>query len=150
MSIISQRKGRAMPKAPFELPPWQVVCCPGTVRFERIAKDTHTLARIYALHREFEGIVWLGQSMTSLMEAIGKHYDLHMHVSSGYRVIRQELKSGMHRGFLVARLADESEVNALLERLCPFCLAVVVRHPDRWEIAKERDDAPARDSLPRA
>ena len=139
-----------MPKAPFELPPWQEICCPGSVRFDRIAKDTHTLARIYALHREFEGIVWLGQSMTSLMEAIGKHYSLNMHVSSGYRVIRQELKSGMRRGFLVARLADESEVNALIERLCPLCLAVVARRPDRWELAVEKHDAPARDSLPRA
>ena len=139
-----------MPKAPFELPPWQVVCCPGTVRFERIAKDTHTLARIYALHREREGIVWLGQSMTSLMEAIGKHYNLHMHVSSGYRIIRREVKSGMHRGFLVTRLADESEVNALLENLCPLYLAVVLRHPERWEITTqvEKHDAPARDSLP--
>ena len=137
-----------MPKPPVELPPWQVARCPGTVRFARIAKDTHTLARIYALHREFEGIVWLGQSMTSLMQFIGKHYSLHMHVSSGYRVIRREMKSSMHRGFLVTRLADESEVNALLERLCPLCLAVVVRHPDRWELAVERDDAPARDSLP--
>ena len=139
-----------MPKPPLELPPWQVACCPGTVRFERIAKDTHTLARIYALHREFEGIVWLGQSMTSLMESIGKHYDLRMHVSSGYRVLRRELKSGMHRGFLVTRLADESEVNALLEHLCPLYLAVVLRHPDRWEIAVERDDAPARDCVSRA
>ena len=134
-----------MPKAPLELPPWQVVCCPGTVRFAKIAKDTHTLSRLYALYREYEGIVWLGQSMTSLMQAIGKHYSLHMHVSSGYRVIRRELKSGMHRGFLVARLADEREVNALLERLCPLCLAVVVRHPDRGGLAVERHDAPARD-----
>ena len=68
-----------------------------------------------------------------------------MHVSSGYRVLRRELKSRMHRGFLVTRLADESEVNALLEHLCP---AVVLRHPDRWEIAVEKHDAPARDSLP--
>ena len=136
-----------MPKPPFELPPWQVICCPGTVRFAKIAKDTHTLSRLYALHREFEGIVWLGQSMTSLMQSIGKHYDLRMHVSSGYRIIRRELKSGMHRGFLATRLADESEVNALLENLCPLYLAVVLRRPDKWEIAEERDDAPARDSL---
>ena len=133
---------------PLELPPWQVVCCPGPVRFERIAKDTHTLARIYALHREFEGIVWLGQSMTSLMQSIGKHYNLRMHVSSGYRIIRQEMKSGMHRGFLATRHADESEVNALLEHLCPLYLVVVLRHPDRWEIVVEKHDAPARDSLP--
>ena len=116
-----------MPKPPLELPPWQVVCCPGTVGFARIAKDTHTLARIYALHREFEGIVWLGQSMTSLMQSIGKHYDLHMHVSSCYRVVRQEMKRGTHRGFLVKRLADESEVNALLEHCVrstsPWCCA---------------------------
>ena len=139
-----------MPKPPVELPPWQVVCCPGTVRFAKIAKDTHTLSRLYALYREFEGIVWLGQSMTSLMEAIGKHHDLHMHVSSGYRVIRRELKSGMHRGFLVARLADESEVNALLEHLCPLYLAVVLRHPEGWDIARqvEKHDASHRDSLP--
>ena len=137
---------------PLELPPWQVACCPGTVRFARIAKDTHTLARIYALHREFEGIVWLGQSMTSLMQSIGKHYSLHMHVSSCYRVVRRELKSGMHRGFLVTRLADESEVNALLEHLCPLYLAMVLRHPDKWEIATqvEKHDALARDSVPRA
>ena len=88
--------------------------------------------------------------MTSLMESIGKHYDLRMHVSSGYRVTRRELKSGMHRGFLVTRLADESEVNALLENLCPLYLAVVLRHPDKWEIAVERDDAPARDCVSRA
>ena len=138
-----------MPKPPLELAPWQVVCCPGTVRFERIAKDTHTLARIYALHREREGIVWLGQSMTSLMQAIGKHYSLHMHVSSGYRIIRREVKSGMHRGFVVTRLADESEVNALLDDLCPLHLAVVVRHPDKWELAVEKRNASARDSLPR-
>ena len=138
-----------MPKPPFELPPWQVVCCPGTVRFERIAKDTHTLSRLYALYREYEGIVWLGQSMTSLMQAIGKHYSLHMHVSSGYRIIRREVKSGTHRGFVVTRLADESEVNALLDDLCPLHLAVVVRHPDKWELALEKRNASARDSLSR-
>ena len=126
-----------MPKPPVELPPWQVACCPGTVRFARIAKETQTLARIYALHRECEGIVWLGQSMTGLMQSMGKHHSLHMHVSSCYRVVRQEMKRGTHRGFLVKRLADESEVNALLERLCPLYLAVVLRHPERWEIAAE-------------
>ena len=141
------------PDRPPELPPWRVVSCPGTIRFERIDKETHTLGRTYAVYRERDGLVWLGQSLAGLMQSIGKHYDLRMHVSSGYRVVRQELKGGAHRGFLVKRLADEREVNALLDRLWPHYVAVVLRHPERWELAptgelQEENDARARSPLP--
>ena len=90
--------------------PWRVVCCPGEVRFAQIAKERQTLARIYALYRD-DQTLWLGQSISRLIPFLGEHSKLRVHLSSAYRIIRGECKSGRHNGFAVKRLEDARQVN---------------------------------------
>jgi hypothetical protein len=117
-----------------EKSPWRVVCCPGEVRFTHIAKEYQTLARIYALYRDDSSTLWLGQSLSRPMPFLREHYGLRVHVSSAYRVLRGECKSGRHVGFAIKCLGDECELNQLLDRVRPKWLAVVLRDPDRWTL----------------
>ena len=122
-----------------EKSPWRLVCCPGSVRFSQIAKERQTLARIYTLYRDDSNhTVWLGQSMSRLMPFLSKHSKLRVHLSSAYRILRGECKSGRHNGFAVKRLADARQVNELLDRVRPKWLA----DPDRWtlEVPGETSD----------
>ena len=127
---------------------------PGGERFSRIHKEHKTQARLYAVHRcERDGLVWLGQSLPNLMHFVGQHHGTRLFVSSGYRVAHCEFKHGMHRGFVITRLADAGEVNALLDLARPRWLGVVLQVPDRWELLaddeeEERNEAsPARDPV---
>jgi hypothetical protein len=116
-------------------PSWRVVCCPGEVRFASIAKERQTLARIYALYRDDSNhTVWLGQSINQLMPFLREHSKRRVHVSSAYRILRGECKSGRHQGFAAKRLEDARQVNELLDRVRPKWLAVVLRDPDKWTL----------------
>ena len=130
-------------KAMAEKSPWRVVCCPGEVRFAQISKEYQTLARIYALYRDDPNqTLWLGQSLSRLMPFLCEHFKRRVHLSSSYRILRGECKSGRHKGFAVKRLEDARQVNELLDRVRPKWLAVVLRDPDRWtlEVPKETLD----------
>ena len=122
---------------PYEPPnpllPWRLVCCPGDVRFSAIKKEAQTLGRLYALHRNSEDVLWLGQSLNVLARFMSKHYQLPVHCSSGYRVIRRESQSGKHKGFAVHRLPSVQELNALLDEVRPRWIAVALRDPEKWE-----------------
>ena len=114
---------------------WSVVCCPGEVRFASIAKEYQTVARIYALYRDDSNhAVWLGQSINQLIPFLREHSKRRVHVSSAYRILRGECKSGRHQGFAAKRLEDARQVNELLDRVRPKWLAVVLRDPDRWTL----------------
>ena len=118
---------------PPEPLPWRVVYCPGEVRFRHVRKESQTLGRIYALFGG-DGLIWLGQSLKVLMQFIREYYDLNLHCSSGYRIIRRESLSDRHKGFAVRRPADAEELNEILDHAQPRWLAVALRDPDRWEI----------------
>ena len=140
-------------KPPPDEPPWSVVYAPGSVRFSRIHKERQTLARLYAVHRcERDSLVWLGQSLPNLMHFIGEYYSTRLFVSSSYRVARREFRHGLHRGFVITRLADANEVNALLDLAQARWLGLVLRVPDGWELLttdEEEENAacPVRDPV---
>src|SRR5512137_1136295 len=87
-----------------EYPPWQAVNCPGSVRFSAIYKEPQTLGRVYALYRQGEKLLWLGQSLRRLALYMREHDKIPVHCSSGYRVVRGETFHSTHKGFVVERL----------------------------------------------
>ena len=77
---------------------------------------------------------------------------LRRHAQGRLVAARREFKHGVHRGFVITRLADAGEVNALLDLARPRWLDVVLRVPDRWELLADDDEeenvaAPARDPV---
>ena len=117
---------------PPEPLPWRLVWCPGEVRFRRVLKETQTLGRLYALYAR-DRLLWVAQSLNTLVRFMRRYYGVSVHCSSGYRIIRRESRSRTHNGFVVSRLADALELNELLDHLQPLWIATVIRDPDKWE-----------------
>ena len=124
------------PYVPFKPLPWRLVWCPGEVRFRHVHKESQTQGRLYVLWTH-DRLVRLGQSLKVLMEFARQYYDILLHVSSGYRIIRRECPSNRHKGFAVCRPADALELNALLERVQPLWIGTALRDPDKWETMVE-------------
>ena len=120
-----------------EYPPWRPVSCPGSVRFSAIYKEPQTLGRVYALYRQGEKLLWLGQSLRRLALQMREHYKMPVHCSSGYRVVRKETLRSTHKGFVVERLLSVEAVNELLEYVNPSCIIVMLRDPDNYETAPQ-------------
>ena len=56
-----------------DIPPWQSVSCPLSVRFFRIRKELHTNGRLYGIyHDKHRDVVWLGQSVYGMVKEINK------------------------------------------------------------------------------
>jgi hypothetical protein len=123
------------PRKQPDIPLWQSVSCPGSVRFFRILKDQHTNGRLYGIYHEHRDVVWLGQSVYGMVGEINKlrRYPK-VHSSTAYRVLRGEAEYGQLRGITVEKLQDAEHVNELLDRIDAPNVVVVTRNPDKWEL----------------
>ena len=124
------------PRIRRDIPLWQSVSCPKSVRFFRIRKELHTNGRIYGIyHDKHRDAVWLGQSVYGMVKEINKlrRYPK-VHSSTAYRVLRGELECRQLRGIAVERLQDAEHVNELLDRIDAPSVVVVTRNPDKREL----------------
>ena len=124
------------PRVRRDIPLWQSVSCPKSVRFFRIRKELHTNGRIYGIyHDKHRDAVWLGQSVYGMVREINKlqRYQK-VHSSTAYRVLRGELEYRHLRGISVENLQDAEHVNELLDRIDAPSVVVVTRNPDKWEL----------------
>ena len=132
MDGSSPKRGKPKPRRP-KPPPWQLITCPGTVRFASVRKEHKTIARIYALHQARRpDCVWLGQSMTQIWRQAREHAT-HFHVSSCYRILRGEGRGKETQGIVVHRARTAEELNTILDKVRAPRLCVVLRDPDNWE-----------------
>jgi hypothetical protein len=117
-----------------DLPPWQTVFCPGTIRLESVEKEPCSLGRIYALynHKESCPVLWVGQSMWPLAKAASVRGKIH--TSSCYRILRGQSISKIHIGMRVMRLQTTEDINELIENLGASTVAVVSRRPELWRL----------------
>jgi hypothetical protein len=119
-----------------DIPHWQAVSCPRTVRFFRIGKELHTHGRLYGIyHDKDRDVVWLGQSVYGMAVGINKlrRYPK-VHSSTAYRILRGEAERRHLRGITVERLVDVDHGNELLDRIDASSVVVVTRNPEKWEL----------------
>ena len=138
-----RRKRKPNPPKPRKPkpPPWQLITCPGTVRFARVHKEYQTNARIYALHQaQRPNCVWLGQSITQIWRQAREHA-MRFHVNSCYRIIRGQARTNETQGVVVHCVRTAQEVNAILDKVRAPWLCVVLRDPDKWETRDANDDS---------
>ena len=123
----------------MEVPPWQTIYCPATVRFAHIGKELFCCrGRFYTLyHPQLRDILWICQSMNGLAAEVSKsrRYGGAVHVSCAYRFLRGQYSRKNYRGLLVERFETTEEVNEQIESVGAGSIAVVVRDPENWVVA---------------
>ena len=123
----------------MEVPPWQTIHSPASVRFARVGKELFCCrGRFYTLyHPELRDILWVCQSMNGLATEVrrSRRYGP-VHVSCAYRFLRGQYSSRRYRGLLVRRLETIEEVNEQIESVGAGSIAVVVRDPEIWVVAE--------------
>ena len=122
---------------------WQVIQCPATIEFKRVAKEQETHGNLYVIwERMGRTPCWICQSVPVLIQFMNQRFrdeGKHLRVSPLYRILRGESTTQTHKSHEIIMLErDEMEALNRIIRRFPAC-NVVTKDPEKWALQTMAD-----------
>ena len=122
---------------------WQVIQCPATTEFKRVAKEQETHGNLYIVWERYGRTpCWICQSVPVLIQFMNQRFrdaEKHLRVSPLYRILRGESTKQTHKNHEIVMLErDEMEALNRIIRRFPAC-NVVTKDPEKWALQTMAD-----------